>query len=136
MTFLFKVDSMVISLMSYVQILLLIDKDLWECWNILINFACVLFMSLSSRDRFIFSVRVIHFYSHFHAVYTSVLSFSHGLFCVFTCFNFCSFLSTDLSYLKLSKHHCFELSHLQSYATFPSFSLCYSSVPLSFWIFV
>ena len=45
---------------------LLIDKDLYESQNVSIKFSCALlvYLYLSSRELFIFSVRVSPFYSY------------------------------------------------------------------------
>ena len=60
----------------------LIDKDLREYRNVCLRYA------LLSGEFFIFAVTVIHFYSCFCVIRTSVLSFSTFLFkYVFSIFN-------------------------------------------------
>ena len=53
---------------------LLIEKDPCECWNISVKFVCALFiyLYLSSRELFIFSVSFSSFYSYFCVICTSV----------------------------------------------------------------
>ena len=53
-----------------------------ESRNISIKFpsALLVYLCLSSRDLFIFSVRVSTFYSYFYVIHTSILSFSSNYF--------------------------------------------------------
>ena len=67
---------------------LLIDKQIFESQNISIKFLCALlvYLCISSRDFFSFSVRVPPFYPYFGVFLTSVLSFSTwSLFKMFNC---------------------------------------------------
>ena len=43
---------------------LLIEKDIYDCWNVLVKLPCV-YVCFSSRDLFIFLVRVSSFFSYF-----------------------------------------------------------------------
>jgi hypothetical protein len=60
---------------------LVIEKDLCEYRNISVKFLCALlvYLCLSSRDLFIFSVRVSPFYSYLCVICTSVLPFTCDL---------------------------------------------------------
>ena len=54
---------------------LLIEKDIYDCWNVSVKLPCI-YVCLSSGDLFSFSVRVSSFFSYFCVIRTSALFFS------------------------------------------------------------
>ena len=84
---------------------LLIETDICDCRNVSVKLSCV-YLCLSSRDLFIFSVRVFFFY----VIYASVLSLftwllytDLGAFVSSTCSShrsFCDFINRTSSFCK------------------------------------
>ena len=96
----------------------------------------ILYIGFSASDWRICSkggngIEFLHFISISVLPVLRYFRFPCCLFCVFTGFSFlcvhlhfCLFMSMDLSYLKLFKHHWFILSPVQSHGTF--LSICFN----------
>jgi len=92
---------------------LLNERDICDCWNILVKLPCV-YVCLSSGDLFILSVRVSSFFSYFWLIRISLLQYI-------------TYLNILGSSLKVLSHHLQSKTHCCSCLSFAEANLFLST---------